>query len=296
VTHTIEEALGKFDLIAGAGSEQEGKACVMTLLAWKTGAAWSDQLPCVHPWLRRLAITANDAATSTALDREALVRAGDAGGLIDTWWVPSSVLVVAVASAPKPADGIVAHVLGVLANVIAWKENKQQPVLRGADLRDAVLSGAVLRDAVLSGAVLRGADLSGAVLRDAVLSGAVLRGAVLRGAVLRGADLSDADLSDADLRDADLRDAVLSGAVLRGAVLRDAVLRDAVLSGAVLRGAVLRGAVLSGAVLRDADLSGADLSGADLRDAVGNRWTVLPAGWKVDESGLIVKDSPGGEK
>ena len=43
------------------------------------------------------------------------------------------------------------------------------------------------------------------------------------------------------------------------------------------------------------DLGGADLGGADLRDAnlrgaTGNEWTRLPAGYRVNDSGLIVRD------
>ena len=102
-----------------------------------------------------------------------------------------------------------------------------------------------------------------------------LRGAYLRGADLRGADLRDADLGGAYLRDADLR-----GADLRGANLRGANLRDAYLGGANLRGANLRGVNLGDAYLGD----------ANLRGATGNEWTTLPAGYRVNDSGLIVRD------
>ena len=73
-----------------------------------------------------------------------------------------------------------------------------------------------------------------------------------------------------------------SGADLSGADLRGANLRGADLRGANLRGADLSGANLSGADLRWADLSGADLSGAENAS--------LPAGWKVTEVGLAVKE------
>jgi len=112
-----------------------------------------------------------------------------------------------------------------------------------------------------------------------------LRGANLRGANLRGANLGGADLGGADLRGADLR-----GADLRGADLRGADLRDAYLGGANLRGADLRGAYLGGAYLGGANLGDANLRGAYLRGATGNEWTRLPAGYRVNDSGLIVRD------
>ena len=78
-----------------------------------------------------------------------------------------------------------------------------------------------------------------------------------------------------------------SGADLRWANLSGADLRWANLRGADLRGADLRGADLRGADLSGADLSGADLSGANLRWAEN---ASLPAGWKVTEVGLAVKE------
>ena len=87
-----------------------------------------------------------------------------------------------------------------------------------------------------------------------------LGGAYLRGANLGGADLGGADLGGADLRDANLR------------------------------GADLRGAYLGGAYLGGANLGDANLRGAYLRGATGNEWTRLPAGYRVNDSGLIVRD------
>ena len=168
------------------------------------------------------------------------------------------------------------------------------------NLGGADLGGANLRDANLRGANLRGANLRGANLRGANLRGANLRGADLGGADLRDADLGDADLGDADLRDAYLRDAYLGGANLRDANLGDADLRDADLRGANLgdadlgdadlRDAYLGDADLRGANLRGANLRGANLRGANLRGATGNEWTTLPAGYRVNDSGLIVQD------
>ena len=121
----------------------------------------------------------------------------------------------------------------------------------------------------LRGANLWGANLSGANLRDADLWGANLRGANLWGANLSGANLRDANLWGANLSGANLRGANLWGANLWGANLRDANLRDA--------------------NLWDAHLRGAHLSGAHLSGAYGNTQTVLPVGYEVTSSGLIVR-------
>ena len=103
---------------------------------------------------------------------------------------------------------------------------------------------------------------------------------------LGGADLGGADLGGANLRGANLRGANLGGAYLRGANLGDANLRGANLWGAYLRGANLRGANLGGA-----DLGGANLGGADLGGAYGTPSSGVPAGWKLSETGLFVKDA-----
>ena len=91
-----------------------------------------------------------------------------------------------------------------------------------------------------------------------------------------GADLSGADLSGANLYGANLYGADLYGANLYGANLY----------GANLSRANLSRANLSGANLYGANLSRADLSGANLSGALGY---TLPAGWKVTESGLVVR-------
>ena len=88
-----------------------------------------------------------------------------------------------------------------------------------------------------------------------------------------------------NLRGAYLGGAYLGGADLRGADLRGANLRDAYLGGAYLWGAYLRDADLGGAYLGDAYLGD-----ANLRGATGNEWTTLPAGYRVNDSGLIVRD------
>ena len=77
---------------------------------------------------------------------------------------------------------------------------------------------------------------------------------------------------------------------LRGAYLGDADLGGAYLGDADLRGAALRDADFGGAYLGGANLRDADLGGANLRGATGNEWTTLPAGYRVNDSGLIVRD------
>jgi len=67
------------------------------------------------------------------------------------------------------------------------------------------------------------------------------------------------------------------------------MLAGAYLAGANLAGANLAGANLAGAYLAGAHRAGAHLADANLAGAKGNRWTTLPTGWKVDDSGLIVK-------
>ncbi len=146
--------------------------------------------------------------------------------------------------------------------------------LGGANLGGANLGGANLRGANLRDANLGGANLGGANLRDANL-GATLGGANLGGANLRGANLGDANLGGANLGDANLGDANLGGANLRAANLGDAN---------------LGGANLRDANLWDANLGGANLGGANLRGAYGNERTTLPAGHRVNDSGLIVRD------
>src|SRR4051812_26185643 len=83
---TIDEALNKFALVGGSGgSEETGKACAMTALAWVAGEAWTDRPPCAHRLLASLVIQANDAKGTTLEQRQELVKAGE-DGVIDTWW------------------------------------------------------------------------------------------------------------------------------------------------------------------------------------------------------------------
>ena len=98
-----------------------------------------------------------------------------------------------------------------------------------------------------------------------------------------------ANLTRADLTRADLRGADLTRADLRGADLTRADLTWADLTGANLYGANLTWADLTGANLYGADLYGADLTRSNLTRANGNEFTRLPDGWKVNDSGLVVR-------
>lgn len=153
--HTVDEALGRFSLIASTGSPDRNEACAMTLLAWVAGEAWTDHPRCTHPILANWAIRANDADGTTPDQRAQMVRAGETG-ILDTWWIPSEVVVWSWAQAPAGA-GPVDRVLSVCQTITAWKADHRRVDLRGADLR---------------GANLRGADLGGADLRSANLRGA----------------------------------------------------------------------------------------------------------------------------
>lgn len=156
VTRTIDDALNKFELVRGAG---DGKttACVMTAISWVAGEAWTDHPPCAHRLLANLAIRANDADGTTAEQRAEIVKAG-ASGLLDTWWVPTEVVLAAIAAAPKDATAV-DHAIAVLGFVGAWKS---APVRGRPDLRGAYLRGANLRGANLENAYLRNAYLEGA--------------------------------------------------------------------------------------------------------------------------------------
>ena len=103
-----------------------------------------------------------------------------------------------------------------------------------------------------------------APIRAGWMAGANLRGAYLRDADLGGADLGGANLGGANLGAADLR-----GANLRGANLWDANLWDANLG--------------------VANLGDVNLGDANLGDATGNSFTILPAGWTVNDAGLVVR-------
>ena len=106
---------------------------------------------------------------------------------------------------------------------------------------------------------------------------------------LRGANLGSAYLGGTNLWGANLGDANLRGANLRGANLGDANLGDANLGDANLRGAYLGGANLGDANLRGANLRDANLGDANLGGATGNSCTELPAGWTVNDAGLVVR-------
>ena len=136
------------------------------------------------------------------------------------------------------------------------------PLLVGTDKWEAVRAAWVVANA--------GRTVGGLI--DALRTGANLARANLAGANLARANLARADLAGANLAGADLAGANLTGANLAGANLARAN--------------------LAGANLAGADLAGANLAGANLAGATGNQWTVLPDGWTVAVSGLVVRSDP----
>jgi len=175
--HTIDEALAKFDLIAGVG-DGEKTACAMSLLAWIDGCdGWTDAPECVHRLVRENVIEANDHSFTTPEMRAELVRAGQEG-ILDTWWIPDSVIVGALVSKKDEPCTVYERTLTAINRLAAWKLNKTDANLTRANLRRANLTGA---------------DLTGADLRRADLRRAYLTAADLTGAYLTGADLTDAN-------------------------------------------------------------------------------------------------------
>ena len=247
LAHPVEEGLSRFTLISGVGNGKQ-TACAMSLLnwMWRNGDDWTDAPDCAHPIIRAAVIAANDAPSTTPEMRAELVRLGERG-VLDTWWVPTEVVVASLAAErdaepPSPYGRAVA----CLQRVAVWKETRERPYL----------AGAYLAGAYLAGAYLDGADLAGADLAGAYLAGAYLVRANLVRANLAGANLVGANLVRANLVRANLVRANLDGADLAGA-----------------------------------DLAGADLAGANLVRASGDAYTCLPAGWKVNDSGIVERDA-----
>ena len=164
--HTIDEALAKFDLIAGVG-DGEKTACAMSLLAWIDGCdGWTDAPECVHRLVRENVIGANDHSFTTPEMRAELVRAGQEG-ILDTWWIPDSVIVGALVSKKDEPCTVYERMLTAINRLAAWKLNKTRANLTGAYLTGANLMRANLTGANLTGANLTRAYLTGADLTDA---------------------------------------------------------------------------------------------------------------------------------
>src|SRR5665213_215586 len=190
--HTLEAALSIFHLVPGSvGSEGGKQACARSMLSWIKGEPWGDAPGCAHPILNQQIIAANDADDTTEEMQQELVRAG-CNGLLDTWWVPTEVVVWALSSERGQAPPTVyGRALTAMRRVGDWKDapERERPHLSGANL-----TGANLTDAYLAGAYLARADLSGANLTGADLSDANLSGAYLSDADLTGANLVHANL------------------------------------------------------------------------------------------------------
>ncbi len=184
LAHSVDEALDRFDLIAGTGSPASNQGCAMTVLSWVAGEAWTDWMACANAVLCRNVIAANDAPGTTPEQRAEMVRLGE-HGVIDTWWVPDQVVVWAL-SGDKDTP-YVQRVIDAIGKVARWKETHEVPDLTRADLTGAYLAGAYLTRADLTGANLTGADLTRAYLAGAYLTRAYLAGANLTRAYLAGA-------------------------------------------------------------------------------------------------------------
>src|SRR5208282_2112031 len=154
IVHTIDEALSQFELIAGVG-DAEKTACAMTLLAWMAGREWTDHPECAHRLIANIVIKANDTNDTTPEMRAELVKLGQEG-VLDTWWIPGSVIAKAQAG---PKVDVYKRAERLLKNIAAWKVDKKQPDLSGANLYGANLRGADLSKSNLYGADLRGAKL-----------------------------------------------------------------------------------------------------------------------------------------
>ena len=168
LAHPVEEGLSRFTLISGVGNGKQ-TACAMSLLnwMWRNGDDWTDAPDCAHPIIRAAVIAANDAPSTTPEMRAELVRLGERG-VLDTWWVPTEVVVASLAAErdaepPSPYGRAVA----CLQRVAVWKETRERPYLAGADLAGADLAGANLVGANLVRANLAGANLAGANLARA---------------------------------------------------------------------------------------------------------------------------------
>jgi len=201
-THTIDEALERFQLIGNSGGDADkGTASVMTALSWVAGEAWTDHPRCAHPVLANLAIRTGDHGDTTEAERIAVLRAGETG-LMDTWWLPGEVVAWCVAEGIKASEAPVGRCMATLAAVTAWKDEKERVDLADANLTRAYLADANLADAYLAHANLAGANLAGANLTDAYLADAYLADANLTRAYLADANLADAYLAGAYLTDA----------------------------------------------------------------------------------------------
>ena len=189
LAHTVDEALTRFALVEGVG-DGDTTACPMSALNWiRYGdGKWTDAPECAHPLIRSVVIqVSDDERRTTPAMRAEIVRAGE-HGILDTWWIPTEVVVWALShdrgtDPPTPFD----RLMTVLRRVATWKDTRARINLAGADLTDANLTPADLTRADLTRANLAGANLTRANLTDANLTRANLA----------GVNLTNANLTDA---------------------------------------------------------------------------------------------------
>lgn len=130
LVHPLDEALGKFDLIAAQG-DGEKTACAMTLLAWMAGKDWTDKPECAHPTICSQVIQANDADRTTKAMRADLVRLG-VEGVLDTWWVPAEVVAFQLILASREHKSAYGRAKRLLERIAEWKQTRQRPDLSSA--------------------------------------------------------------------------------------------------------------------------------------------------------------------
>ena len=101
---TLDELLDEWTLKKStAGDEAAHTACAMSLLNyWKHGEL-TDMLSCGHPLILHNVITAFDHSATTHEQMVAITRAGEHGA-VDTWWVPTEVVVAALAWTEEDDD------------------------------------------------------------------------------------------------------------------------------------------------------------------------------------------------
>lgn len=160
---------------------------------------------------------------------------------------------------------------------------------RRADLDDAILDGANLQGANLVSAdfseidfennpIFRGADLRNANFLRATLNGVDFSGARLEEANFNRAEMKAAIFTNADMNEADMQDANAQGVRFDGADVSETDFSESDLMGANFQGADIEDAKFT-----EADLTGANFSGALNADSAFFRETICSDG-NVSES------------
>ena len=140
-----------------------------------------------------------------------------------------------------------------------------------------------------------GLDLRYIKIGELVMTDCEMRMVDLRYASLDNALLLRSDFYRANLEYAGLKNAKLLKVNFECAILKKVNLNSADLEGAVLKGADLSGATLVSACLKSVNMESAIVDGANFADAMYNRATVFPKGFRPDEHGMQLVDETGDE-